>query len=282
MDTIDLAAAAVRAARTGGGAVIVTAGAGMGVDSGLPDFRGPEGFWNAYPPYRHLGLDFTDLANPRWFEEDPAFAWGFYGHRLHLYRKTAPHAGYALLRALCSRFAVHAVVTSNVDGAFVKAGFDVDRICTIHGDIHRLQCTAGEHGCWSADSIDVDVDEETFRARGPLPLCPTCQAVARPNILMFGDGGFDDGPTNEAEARYRELVSALHDDAPHVVIEAGAGTAIPSVRRCGEGFVGHFKNSRLIRINVREAHVDNEHIADRVIGVASGAAAALRAMAVGW
>ena len=72
-------------------ALIIAAGAGMGVDSGLPDFRGPDGFWKAYPPYRRLGLDFVSLANPRWFTDDPAIAWGFYGHRLALYpRHRAP------------------------------------------------------------------------------------------------------------------------------------------------------------------------------------------------
>ena len=71
------AAIAIRNAR----ALVITAGAGMGVDSGLPDFRGDEGFWNAYPPYRRLGLAFVDAANPRHFEDDPAFGWGFYGHR---------------------------------------------------------------------------------------------------------------------------------------------------------------------------------------------------------
>ena len=61
----------------------------MGVDSGLPDFRGTQGFWRAYPLYAKLGLDFASMANPRWFTTDPAFAWGFYGHRLELYRRDA-------------------------------------------------------------------------------------------------------------------------------------------------------------------------------------------------
>ena len=45
-------------------ALIVTAGAGMGVDSGLPDFRGNEGFWKAYPPMKKIGASFIDMANP--------------------------------------------------------------------------------------------------------------------------------------------------------------------------------------------------------------------------
>src|SRR5437868_6009551 len=54
-------------------ALLIGAGAGMGVDSGLPDFRGPEGFWKAYPPFR--GKQFSDLSTPHWFKTDPSVAW---------------------------------------------------------------------------------------------------------------------------------------------------------------------------------------------------------------
>jgi NAD-dependent SIR2 family protein deacetylase len=60
-------------------ALLIISGAGMGVDSGLPDFRGPEGFWKAYPPFRPLGLRFEDMANTRLFREEPSLAWGFTG-----------------------------------------------------------------------------------------------------------------------------------------------------------------------------------------------------------
>jgi NAD-dependent SIR2 family protein deacetylase len=79
-------------------ALLIGAGAGMGVDSGLPDFRGNQGFWKAYPPYQKLGLNFVSLANPRWFRSDPTLAWGFYGHGLHLYRAAKPHEGFQILR----------------------------------------------------------------------------------------------------------------------------------------------------------------------------------------
>src|SRR5271170_2371031 len=96
-------------------ALLIAAGAGMGVDSGLPDFRGKEGFWRAYPPYQRLGLDFVSLANPRWFAEDATLAWGFYGHRMGLYRQTAPHEGFSILARWASRIKHGAFVfTSNV------------------------------------------------------------------------------------------------------------------------------------------------------------------------
>ena len=55
---------------------IITAGAGMGVDSGLPDFRGEHGFWNAYPAYARLGLSFAQCADPMHFFSNPHFAPG--------------------------------------------------------------------------------------------------------------------------------------------------------------------------------------------------------------
>ena len=95
--------------------LLITADAGMGVDSGLPDFRGPEGFWRAYPAYRRLGLVFANLASPRHFRHDPALAWGFNGHRLHLYRDTyrLPFIWPGSFR-WCPRLTVHPVQKSEV------------------------------------------------------------------------------------------------------------------------------------------------------------------------
>ena len=68
--------------------LLIGAGAGMGVDSGLPDFRGDDGFWKAYPAFIKRKLGFREIANPHWFQTHPRQAWGFYGHRLNLYRRT--------------------------------------------------------------------------------------------------------------------------------------------------------------------------------------------------
>ena len=138
MDDASLARAARAIERAN--AILIGAGAGMGVDSGLPDFRGDEGFWRAYPPYRHLGLSFVDLANPGWFERDPAFAWGFYGHRLNLYRETTPHDGFGILRRWSEQGREVFVFTSNVDGQFQKAGFGSAQIVECHGSLQYLQC----------------------------------------------------------------------------------------------------------------------------------------------
>ena len=122
-------------------ALLITAGAGMGVDSGLPDFRSDGGFWRSYPRLAQLGLAFEDMAQPRWFRDDARMAWAFYGDRRALYRRTTPHAGFAaLLRVAQSRPRGYFVYTSNVDGQFETAGFAADRVVACHGSIHHEQC----------------------------------------------------------------------------------------------------------------------------------------------
>lgn len=215
----------------------------MGVDSGLPDFRGNQGFWKAYPAFARRGVSFVDAANPRTFALDPQVAWGFYGHRLYLYRRTVPHEGFALLLSLSARYPHGSFVfTSNVDGQFQKAGFDPQHVVECHGSIHQFQCCdACDGSVWSADAWTPHVDEEECRLLNDLPRCPICDGLARPNILMFGDGAWIESRTDQQYDRYREWRGQV--DRP-VVIEIGAGTAIPSVRNFGERAA-----ARLIRIN---------------------------------
>ena len=120
-------------------ALVIAAGAGMGIDSGLPDFRGDEGFWRAYPALGQQQLPFVRIASPYAFQKRPAIAWGFYGHRLNLYRAATPHAGFGLLHAWGQRMPQGCFVfTSNVDGHFQKAGFPSARVYECHGSIHRI------------------------------------------------------------------------------------------------------------------------------------------------
>ena len=236
-------------------AVLILAGAGMGVDSGLPDFRGNEGFWKAYPIAKERHLSFEALANPEWFKDEPTLAWAFYGHRLNLYRQTVPHEGFTLLRELCrTKGDDYFIVTSNVDGQFQKAGFDADKICEIHGSIHHLQCIGdSDHGIWSAQDCNVTVDMETFQAHEPLPRCPQCEAMARPNILMFGDWDWISQRSDKQMKRFgRWKIDLSNEKKKVVVIEIGAGTTIASIRRMSESAAKQF-HTPLIRINPREA-----------------------------
>lgn len=224
-------------------ALLITAGAGMGVDSGLPDFRGDDGFWKAYPALGKAGIQFMSIASPYAFRQNPKRAWGFYGHRLALYRQTEPHAGFAILRELAELMPNGAfVVTSNVDGQFQKAGFDPNRILEIHGSIHHAQCCAPcTERVWSADGIKPVTDDDECTWIGDLPGCPQCGRLARPNIVMFND---------ETWVPPRQSLQRLNWDVWRknagtlVVIECGAGIGIPSIRRLSLS-----QGSPAIRIN---------------------------------
>jgi NAD-dependent SIR2 family protein deacetylase len=265
------AARALRAAK----ALVITAGAGMGVDSGLPDFRGDQGFWKAYPPYQRLGISFVDAANPAGFEGDPEFGWGFYGHRLGLYRATVPHRGFAILRSWIEALGLeHFVVTSNVDGQFQQAGFDPDRVEEVHGSIHHLQCTTPcSDAIWS-NGEEVPVDLETMRSRR-VPRCPRCGAVSRPNILMFGDWAWVADRSHGQRQAFETWRSGL-GDAPLVAVELGAGTAIPTIRMLTER-VGQRRGATSIRINPREPSIDPPHLS-LPVGALAGLEAIDRAL----
>jgi NAD-dependent SIR2 family protein deacetylase len=266
---LDRAAAAIAAAD----ALLIGAGAGMGVDSGLPDFRGPQGFWQAYPPYKRLGLNFVALANPRWFVEDPELAWGFYGHRMGLYRRTEPHEGFGILRRWAGRMLKGGFVfTSNVDGHFQRAGFDPDRIVEVHGAIDGMQCMSDcGIGIFPSEPYEVAIDEQTMKASPPLPVCPDCGGLARPNILMFGDWGWDSSRSDAQNRRLNAWLGAL-GPARLVIIEMGAGKAVPTVRLTCEEIMHHYRGT-LIRINPREPDVPVDQISLPI-----GALAALQAL----
>lgn len=257
MDLNDRFRRAAEAIR-GAGAVIVTAGAGMGVDSGLPDFRGDHGFWKAYPMYQHLGINFIGAANPAHFERDPAFGWGFYGHRTNLYRETVPHRGFHLLRDWVDRFGLGAfVVTSNVDGQFQKAGFDDRQMLEVHGSIHYLQCLKPcSMAIWD-NREELPIDFESMRCRH-IPRCPRCGAVARPNVLMFGDYSWIGDRTHGQEESF-EAFLAEHRHQPVVVVEIGAGTAIPTIRYLSER-LGRSAGTTVVRINPREPQIGSPHL----------------------
>jgi NAD-dependent SIR2 family protein deacetylase len=252
----DEAAAAVSEAE----ALLITTGAGMGVDSGLPDFRGNQGFWKAYPPLERLGISFVDMANPGWFSRDPELAWGFYGHRLNLYRETTPHAGFEILKRWSDRLPHGSFVfTSNVDGHFQLTGFDLERVIECHGSLAHLQCaTPCGHEIWSAEDLEVAVDEDSFRAASPLPECPHCTALARPNVLMFNDWHWVPHRSSAQERRFEAWLDEARDSRM-VIIELGAGSAVPTVRMTSER-VARSLDATLVRINPREPQAPHGHV----------------------
>ncbi|MGO9108618.1 MAG: hypothetical protein ACLP9L_05230 [Thermoguttaceae bacterium] len=99
---------------------------------------------------------------------------------------------------------------------------------------------------WSAEDTAVLVDESTIRARPPLPQCIRCGRLARPYVLMFGDGGWVSNRSEGQEQRYRRWLGQLAGKRM-TVVEFGAGMGVPTVRwECER------RGGRLIRVNPRD------------------------------
>jgi NAD-dependent SIR2 family protein deacetylase len=230
--------------------ILVTAGAGMGDDSGLPTFRGNDGFWKAYPALGEESFNFQSIACPEAFYSHPELAWGFYAHRLNLYRQAKPHPGFSILKKWGHK-KQHgvAVFTSNVDGQFQKAGFSPELIQEHHGSIHYLQCLKPcSSAIWSADEFHSVVDENQCRLLTEPPSCPYCGGLARPNIMMFGDGSWIEAREDSQSAKLQAWLKTV---IKPVIIEIGAGVDLPSVRCFSQRIYQQF-DGFLVRINLDE------------------------------
>ena len=249
MSAVDVAADDAASLIAAADGLVICAGAGIGVDSGLPDFRGNTGFWRAYPALAEARIAFEEIACPDAFVRTPALAWGFYGHRLDLYRRTRPHDGFTILREIGDKLPHRSFVfTSNVDGQFQRAGFDGARLCEVHGSIHHLQCIAGcGQQIMSAEGFEPEVDTRRCLLRSALPRCAQCGDLLRPNVLMFGDWGWL--PQRSGAQRDR-LDAWLRQVERPVVIEVGAGSHVPTVRWFSESL-----GVPLIRINPTEPEI---------------------------
>lgn len=250
-------------------AVLITAGAGMGVDSGLGDFRGNKGFWKAYPIAEKLNLSFQELANPKWFYENPFFAWAFYGHRYNLYKNTVPHDGFKMLLDLVKeKNNNYFIYTSNVDGQFQKAGFDEEKIFECHGSIFYFQCLNNcTQNIWKSNIDKFDIDMEDFLVSNT-PICESCADIARPNILMFADWYWNEKRAATQEAKYNKW-KKQNRLKKLVIIELGAGTAVATVRIQGQ-LVAKLYDKKLIRINPKDFEVDLDYGYSLALGAKEG------------
>ncbi len=238
-------------------AILITAGAGMGVDSGLPDFRGNEGLWNAYPPLKKAGYEFTQVESGYLFNREPHLAWGFYGHRIDLYRNTAPHQGFKFLLDLAqAKQNNYFIFTSNVDRHFQKAGFDRDKIYEVHGSIEYLQCINNCNTKIVENNLKLDVDMDTLMAKD-VPYCKDCEEVMVPNILFFGGTDFNESKVQEQNKLFLSWLDSMKE-LKIVILEIGAGTTVPTIRNFNDSYSKRHENVRLIRINPVENEVYND------------------------
>ena len=258
--------------------LLVAAGAGMGVDAGLPDYYG--GIHLAHPRLAEIGLSLYDLSNHTLFKHNPALAWGHWITRQREYVSTLPHAGYQILHAW-SKYSKRTVrvVTTNLDRHFVRTGFTPDNVFEMHGSMYDAQCM---YGCgarpWPLDTENMPpVDLNTMLLLGPSPVCTECDGPTRVCTALAIDTDWESSHVDVARMRHETFFRELPAERVLTVLEIGCGTVMPKVRAEATRIIAEHRmrggRAAHIRINLHQAEID-EHEGN--ISLPSGALEALR------
>jgi NAD-dependent deacetylase len=151
------------------GRVLVITGAGVSAESGIPTFRGKDGYGR--------NLDPTKLATPEAFVRDPNLVWEWYRERRQRIRKAEPNPAHQAIATLAERAGEFLLVTQNVDDLHRRAGLPSEKMVQIHGDIFITHCSR----------CDFRRHEDDQHDEGSLPKCPECGAFMRPGVVWFGE-----------------------------------------------------------------------------------------------
>ncbi len=162
----DLIAAAER--------IVVLTGAGISTDSGIPDFRGPNGVWTKNPAAEKA----SNLQN---YLADPELRKAAWQHRLTTPAWTAePNSGHAAVVEVERRGQLHAVVTQNIDGLHQKAGTDPGKVVEVHGTVWFTRC-------WDCnDQRPMEQSLARVRAGDADPPCLECGGILKSDTISFG------------------------------------------------------------------------------------------------
>ncbi len=153
--------------------VLFITGAGISVDSGLPTYRGVSGLYNHEDPEE--GVPIEVLLSGEMFAKRPDLTWKYLRQVEEACRGAKPNPGHHAIRALEQVLPEVWLLTQNVDGLHRRAG--TTRLIEIHGTLHNIRCTR----CSYTNTV------KDFSEFGAVPACPKCQAVTRPDVVLFGE-----------------------------------------------------------------------------------------------
>ncbi len=232
--------------------IIVLAGAGMSVDSGINAYRGDDGFWNKELEINGLRINQLDLMSHQSFEENPDKSWSLIAYLLDLFEEKQPHLGYYALLSLLDK-KDYFVYTSNIDKQFLKSGYDEKRIVECHGSIYKMQCTdILERENWNTPKLELDYSK--FTLNQDYPKCPKCEQPCRPNLFLFGDFFWISKDYLEQEKKYNDWKKSIFESNKKVLVfEIGAGTTVNTLRKESERLSK--LDIPIIRINTSEFQV---------------------------
>jgi NAD-dependent deacetylase len=154
--------------------VVVLTGAGISTDSGIPDFRGPQGLWTKNPLAEKMSNINYYLADPEvrklsWQNRLGSPAWN-----------AMPNAGHKALVALEKRSKLHALITQNIDELHQIAGNSAERVIEVHGTMRKFMCW----GCGMRGPMQLVLDR--VRAGEEDPHCRDCDGILKSDTISFG------------------------------------------------------------------------------------------------
>jgi NAD-dependent deacetylase len=219
--------------------VVVLTGAGISTDSGIPDFRGPNGVWTKDPAAERTATISHYLSDP----EVRRRAWRM---RADSPMSAAePNAGHLALAELDRRGVLHALITQNVDGLHHAAGVDPTRIIEVHGNVRDWAClTCGARGPMS-DALD------RVRAGEDDPPCPACGGIIKSATISFG------------QSLVPEDVQRAEDAAVDAEVFLAVGTTLQVYPVAGLVPLAKRAGARLVIVNAEPTPFDG--IADAVL-----------------
>jgi len=170
--------------------VLVLTGAGVSAESGIPTFRGKDGYWRNLNPAK--------LATPEAFAKDPGLVWEWYRERRRRIRAAQPNPAHKAIAKLAQHAHEFLLVTQNVDDLHARAGSSKEKMVQIHGYIFVTRCSR----CGferNEDEHDHEQEHESEHERESediaLPRCTRCSALMRPGVVWFGE----QLPSNEVQ-----------------------------------------------------------------------------------
>jgi NAD-dependent protein deacetylase/lipoamidase len=156
-------------------AIVVLTGAGISTESGIPDFRGPQGVWTKNP-------DAEKTATLQYYVSDPEIRKKAWQNRVRSEMWQAePNAGHRALAELERKAALHTLVTQNVDGLHQAAGTSPERVIEIHGNVHEVKCLSCTYRAAMEEAL------ERVRAGEDDPRCLGCGGILKSATISFGE-----------------------------------------------------------------------------------------------
>lgn len=154
--------------------IVALTGAGISTESGVPDFRGPQGVWTTNPKAERL-------SNIHYYMSDPEVRRLAWQQRLdHPAWHAEPNAGHHALTELERRGKLYALITQNIDGLHQKAGNSSDKVIEVHGTVREYMCMS----CGNRGAMHVVL--ERVRAGEADPPCRECGGILKSATISFG------------------------------------------------------------------------------------------------